>query len=141
MHGFFLDVTIIIIYNDTMNIIFDSEVAQKLKEKYTVLELDTVMQPKMTEPLTLYAVVETVNISEISTLPFFKEMHEEMIKAYKGGDWDKATGLAQSLRGQFGGELNEFYDLVIDFCRESAKVNLQWDGVKHTVPVEGQILA
>ena len=56
------------------------------------------------------------------------------------GFWDKATGLAQSLRGQFGGELNEFYDLVIDFCRESAKVNLQWDGVKHTVPVEGQIL-
>jgi hypothetical protein len=123
-----------------MNIIFDSEVAQKLKEKYTVLELDTVMQPKMSEPLTLYAVVETVNISEISTLPFFKEMHEEMITAYKGSDWEKALGLASSLRGQFSGELDEFYGLVIDFCKESAGVNRKWDGVKHTVPVEGHII-
>ena len=40
------------------------------------------------------------------------------------------------LLGQFGGELDEFYNLVIDFCAESAKVNRIWDGVKHTVPKE-----
>jgi hypothetical protein len=40
------------------------------------------------------------------------------------------------LLGQFGGELDEFYNLVLDFCTESAKVNRIWDGVKHTVPKE-----
>ena len=119
-----------------MNIIFDKNLAEQLKEKYTVLELDTVLQPQMTEPLTLYAVVELINVSDISTLNFFREMHNDLIKAYKSGNWDRSIDLANGLKRQFNNELDEFYDLVIDFSTESAKVNRTWDGVKHTVPVE-----
>lgn len=119
-----------------MNIIFNKELVEELKEKYTILELDTVLQPNMIEPLTLFAVVEITNITDLSTLSFFREMHGDMIKEYKSGNWERAVELTNGLIGHFNGELDEFYNLVIDFCVESAKVNRIWDGVKHTVPVE-----
>ena len=119
-----------------MNIIFDSTLAEQLKEKYTVLELDTVMQPDLPKPIILYAVIEMGNIQEIATLVFMRELHAEMITAYKSGNWQRTQELVAMLLGQFGGELDEFYNLVIDFCAESAKLNSTWDGVKHTVPKE-----
>jgi hypothetical protein len=119
-----------------MNIIFDSKVAQELKDKHVVLELDTVMQPGMPEPLILHALVEMVNISEIATMDFFRDMHGNMITAYKTGDWPRAAELALGLKGQFNKELDEFYQRVIDFSTESATINRTWDGVLHTVPTE-----
>ena len=119
-----------------MNIIFDEKLAQQLAEKYTVLELDTIMQPELTQPVKLFAVVEITNVQDITTLSFMRELHVEMIGAYKSGDWQRTQELVAMLLGQFGGELDEFYNLVIDFCTESAKVNRIWDGVKHTVPKE-----
>jgi hypothetical protein len=65
-----------------------------------------------------------------------RQLHIEMIGAYKSGDWQRTQELVAMLLGQFGGELDEFYNLVIDFAAESAKVNRIWDGVKHTVPKE-----
>ena len=118
-----------------MNIIFNQELVHQLKEKYTVLELDTIMQPGMIEPITLYAVIE-LDISDISTNEFFKLMHAELITAYKGSDWKKAIDLATALLGHWNKELDEFYNLVLDFATESAKVNRSWDGIKHTVPKE-----
>jgi hypothetical protein len=119
-----------------MNIIFNQQLAKELKEKYTILELDTILQPGMTEPLTLYAVIEKIDISEISTLEFFKAMHESMVESYKSSNWEQAAQLALGLVGQWHSELDEFYNLVIDFSTESAKVNRSWDGIKHTVPKE-----
>ena len=119
-----------------MNIIFDSNLANELSQKYTVLELDTVMQEGLPAPLTLYAVIEITNVGDISTLEFHKNLHGETITAYKGGDWSRAIDLASGLKGQFGGELDEFYDLVIDFSEESLKNNITWDGIKFTVPSE-----
>ena len=119
-----------------MNIIFDEKLAQQLAEKYTVLELDTIMQSGLTQPVKLFAVVEITNVQDITTLSFMRELHVEMITAYKSGDWQRTQELVAMLLGQFGGELDEFYNLVLDFSVESAKVNRIWDGVKHTVPKE-----
>jgi len=119
-----------------MNIIFDENLANQLREKYTVLELDTVMQPGLTQPIKLFAVVEVTNFSDITTLGFMRELHSEMITAYKSSEWQRAEELAAALLGNFNGEVDEFYNLVIDFSKESAKVNRSWDGIKHTVPKE-----
>jgi hypothetical protein len=119
-----------------MNIIFDSAVAEQLKEKHTILELDTLLQPGMEKPMVLYAVVEAINLAEISTLPFYKGLHQEMITAYKSGEWNRAIEIAESLRGQFSGEIDEFYERVVDFCTEAAKVNKEWDGIMFVVPTE-----
>ena len=119
-----------------MNIIFNQQLAKDLQEKYLVLELDTVMQPGMTEPIVLHAVIEMDNLQEMATFSFFKEMHAEMISNYKSGDWERTIDFASMLLGHWNKEIDEFYNLVIDFCQESAKVNKSWDGIRHTVPKE-----
>ena len=119
-----------------MNIIFDANIAKEMAEKYTILELDTVMQPGLTTPVTLHALVEVSNIAELATLGFFKEMHIDLIQAYKRNEWLRAIELANGLMGQFNGELDSFYENVIDFCQESAKLGTTWDGIRHTTPKE-----
>jgi hypothetical protein len=61
-------------------------------------------------------------------------MHSDMIREYKRANWDRALELTSGLVGHFGGELDSFYENVLDFCRECAKVNMKWDGVRHTIP-------
>ena len=117
-----------------MNIIFDSTLAAELKEKYTVLELDTIMQPALNAPVVLHAVVENVNLFDLPSITFYKETHENMIAAYKAGDWDVAIDLLKILKGQWSNELDQFYDLALDFCQEHAKLNTTWDGIRHTIP-------
>ena len=134
--AFFLDSYQLIIYNDTMNIIFDSNLAIELKEKYTVLELDTVMQPALQAPVVLHAVVEKFNLTDLPSITFYKETHENMIAAYKAGDWDVAIDLLKVLTGQWSGELDSFYEMALDFCQENAKLNKTWDGIRHTIPTE-----
>jgi len=119
-----------------MNIIFDEKTAKELAEKYTILELDTVMQPGLPEPVTLHALVEINNIGDLATLGFFKEMHSDMIFEYKRSNWNRAMELANGLVGHFNGELDSFYENVIDFCQKNAILNSSWDGVRHTVPKE-----
>jgi len=118
-----------------MNIIFNEQLADELRDKYVILELDTVMQPQLPKPLTLHALVE-IGLNDIPTINFFREMHQDMVAAYKSSNWDRAIELANGLVGHFNGELDEFYNLVLDFCKESAKVNRSWDGIKHTIPKE-----
>lgn len=119
-----------------MNIIFDEKTAKELAEKYTILELDTVMQPGLSEPVTLHALVEISNVADLATLAFFKEMHSDMIRDYKRGNWERAMELCGGLMGQFAAQLDSFYENVIDFCQKNAKLNSTWDGVRHTIPKE-----
>lgn len=119
-----------------MNIIFDSNLATELKDKYTVLELDTVMQPALQAPVVLHAVVENVNLFDLPSITFYKETHENMIAAYKSGDWDVAMDLIKVLKGQWSGELDQFYEIALDFCQQNQKSGSGWDGIRHTIPVD-----
>lgn len=117
-----------------MNIIFDKKYAEQLKDKYIVLELDSIMQPGLKEPVVLHAVIETHDLNTLPMILLDKQNHELLIHAYKGGDWDMAQRIAEKLLGQWGGEMDQFYESVIDFCKESVILQREWDGIRHTVP-------
>ena len=118
-----------------MNIIFDKNAAAELKDKYTVLELDTVMQPGLLMPVVLHAVIEP-NLLDIISINFYKESHANFIAAYKSGDWTNAIDMAKVMIGQWNGDLDQFYQMAIDLCVENAKLNTSWDGIRHTIPRE-----
>jgi hypothetical protein len=121
----------VFIYSYLMKIVFDQKLVKSLRERHTVLELDTVMQPGMIKPLTLHLVVEHVPISEMAELDHLKRLHEEMIVLYKKGEWELVANAVSALMGKFNGELDSFYLLVLDFSQKSAMLNKKWDGVKH----------
>lgn len=115
-----------------MKVIFDKNLVQD--DRYTFLELDTVMQPGMAEPITLYAVIDDLPLEEIVELESLKVYHSVLIANYKSGKWDRIATDVEPLMGKFRGELDSFYQNIIDFAAESAKLNKQWDGVRHIVP-------
>lgn len=121
-----------------MQIILEQKLVPELREKYTILELDTVMQPGMTEPLTLYALIERIDFGTISKLSRLKEQHEIMIRAYKSNDFDTAENGANILKGSWHSELDEFYELVISTCKEMRNTNTTWTGVRYTEPKDSE---
>ena len=117
-----------------MQIIIEGKLVPELRGKYTILELDTVMQPGMAEPITLYALIERIDLSNISRLSEFIEQHELMIRAYKSNDFDTAEAEANVLGGCWHSELDDFYDLVISTCKDMRDTNTIWTGVRYTEP-------
>lgn len=117
-----------------MKVIFDKNLVQD--DRYTFFELDTIMQPGLAEPITLYALVDEIPLEEIYDLDNLKELHAQLIGHYKMGDWHLIEDAAKPLMGKFRGELDSFYQNIIDFAAESAILNKQWDGVRHIVPQE-----
>ena len=119
-----------------MQIIFDEKLIPELKQRYVILELDTILQPGMNSPLTLHALVENVDLDTITNLVDLIKQHEEMIAYYRTSKWEKAEGLAQSMRGSWRGEIDEFYDLVIETCNKNQSENIVWDGIRYITPSE-----
>jgi hypothetical protein len=116
-----------------MQIIFDKELAKQLEDKYTVLELDTVMQEGLSEPVVLYAIINTTDLGEMMRLDELKEQHQQLISRYKSGDWNSLDLYTSVLKGKFAGELDSFYDNIQEFMDQGKPKD--WKGVRHTVPV------
>lgn len=119
-----------------MQIIFDEKLVPDLRSKYVVLELDTVMQPKMEKPITLYALIDGMNINILMNLPSLYDQHQILVDAYKASNWDTAEFNANAMKGSWHGELDEFYDLVIETAKMHRESKTIWNGIRYTQPSE-----
>ena len=68
-----------------MHIVYGKEQADRLKEKYTVLELDTVKVEEVDKNLTLFAVVDTekLGVIDLPQLAQWVKLHEDLIRNLK----------------------------------------------------------
>lgn len=106
-----------------MQIIMGEQVARELEEKYTVLELDTI--PVQDQLVPAYCVLEPENIVfEMSTLPSNIELHKKLIQAIKDNDAQAAGVIADSLIGRFGGELDSFYEIIVERVNTTGSTKL-----------------
>lgn len=124
-----------------MLVVFGKEKADKLKDRMTVLELDTFMQPGLTEPVTAYAVIamEDIPIQEIAQLHNMTELHNTMWPEYRARRFNFCEQAMEHLRGKWKGTLDSFYDEFekrIATLKDS-QLDENWDGVIHkSVPVD-----
>lgn len=102
-----------------MQIIWNQEAADRLKNSHTVLELET-FEVKGA-PVTTYCVVsaEQIPLEELPTLSNYVELHAGFIRAMKDSDYKLCSDVAEHLVGKFGGELDSFYEIIL----ERLKVN------------------
>jgi hypothetical protein len=91
-----------------MNIILGTKEAEKLDEKYIVLELDTVTIKNST-PIVAYCVVEQLPFDDFPKLPMLKETHANLMAQYRNRQWDNCLAAISTLTGEWGGELDTFY--------------------------------
>ena len=94
-----------------MHIVLTQAIADELRSKYTVLELDTMPHPDGPVPAFCVLPVEQIAL-EMASLDQNVAIHEQLIDAIKNNDCDKALILCETLFGRFGGELDTFYEEV-----------------------------
>jgi len=85
------------------------ENANNLKEKYTVLELDTFTVNG--QDIESYCVIpgEKITLDEIPHLSRLTIMHESLISELKKNNYDFVEQALEHLIGHFGGEMDSFY--------------------------------
>jgi hypothetical protein len=114
-----------------MYIITGDDNIKELREKYIVLELDTFNVNDVSVPT--YCVVDStcVGLADIGTLNSHKQLHENLIKNYKIGNWNFCDDAITHLYGKFNGELDSFYDAFKERVSTYKKCDLpnDWTGV------------
>jgi len=92
-----------------MNIILGRENVEQAQEKYTVLELDTLIINGAADPVTAYCLIEQVPIDQIAGIDQFRDLHNNLMKNYRSQNWKFCEDAIEHLQGQWGGELDSFY--------------------------------
>ena len=101
-----------------MEIIFSREVAEGLRERYTVLELETFDVEG--QQLETFCVVPAEKlIMEMGQLVDNVAAHNQLIQSLKESNNDIVVELSTALKGKFGGELDSFYDILIERLKPS----------------------
>jgi hypothetical protein len=96
-----------------LNIILGSDNADALRDRYTVLELDTFRLSPDQPPVTAYCVIDHVPLPRMPMISHDIEVHQDLIQAYKTQQWHRCVDSIHHLRGCWNGELDEFYDIMI----------------------------
>lgn len=114
-----------------MNIIIEPEQLEQYREKYTVLELDTIRLKPSNQEIKAYCVVENIPILEMADLASRVQLHENLIVEYKKRNWNYCEQAIEHLMGRWGHELDSFYQ---DILNRIAKYKEQepgeaWDGI------------
>jgi hypothetical protein len=116
-----------------MLVVFGKETADKLKERMTILELDTFMQPGLDEPVTAYAVIEVhdIPLQELPQLENMTMLHNTMWVEYNARRFDFCEHAMEHLRGKWKGTMDSFYDEFGARIQKLKQSNLDenWSGV------------
>lgn len=106
-----------------MQIVFGNETAAQLREKYTVLELEPIETAQGTlEP---YCVIPVEQIAlRMSSINNDINLHEKFVQAIKDNDTKLCIDLHEHLFGKFGGELDTFYEIVVQRCKDTGSTKL-----------------
>lgn len=124
-----------------MLVVFGKETAEKLRDRMTVLELDTFMQDGLNEPVTAYAVIEVEDIplQELPQLENMTLLHNTMWVEYRARRFGFCEQAMEHLRGKWKGTLDSFYEEFgtrINALKES-QLDENWSGIIYNnVPVE-----
>ena len=96
-----------------MEIIFGRANAEKLREKYTVLDLETVDAGGT--PLEVFCLVtaEKLGLGELPELAQYVKLHEDFLVGYKKEEYAYCRDCIEHLMGKFGGELDSFYQEIL----------------------------
>lgn len=95
-----------------MDIIFSREVAEQMSDKYVILELEQHVVDD--QVLDTFCVVpsEKIPLTETVMLDHWKKLHGDFVQANKDKNGKLCHDLSEYLIGKWGGELDEYYEIV-----------------------------
>lgn len=95
-----------------MDIIFTRKAAEEIAERYLVLELEPHLVGE--DILETFCVIsgDKIPLTEITMVEHWKKLHGEFVQANKDKNAKLCNDLLPHLQGKWGGELDEFYEIV-----------------------------
>lgn len=114
-----------------MNIVVGKENVESLREKFTVLELDSFRFDENLDPVTVYCVIDVVPLSELPQSSQYEDLHNNMIKYFRQRHWDYCEQAIEHLRGKWNGTMDSFYDEITKRIEtyKNQEPSDEWDGV------------
>lgn len=104
-----------------MQIIIGTEIAEKLRKKYTICELETFDIGGIMTIAYCVLPAESISLTEIPDLDRLCKLHQAVIDALNRKDFLTVAHGIEHLRGHFGGELDTFYDVLTERMQASTK--------------------
>lgn len=101
-----------------MNIIFGRDNAEKLREKYTVLDLETLIVEDNKMEVFCLVPGDKIAIQDLPQLESWTKLHDDFLQAYKDGQYAFCKECIENLKGKFGGELDSFYEEILKRIEE-----------------------
>ena len=96
-----------------MNIIFGRDNAERLREKYTVLDLETlVVEGKEMEVFCLIP-ADKISLGDLPQLENWVKLHDDFLNGYRTHQYKYCRDCIEYLMGKFGGEVDTFYEEIL----------------------------
>jgi hypothetical protein len=110
---------------------FEESVTNDVKQKYTLLELDTFYFAESKSTSTAYCLIENIPLQEMFRLEEFLDLHKNLIKNYKLKNWKYCEDALPHLIGKWNGDLDSFYKNISDRVSQHKEQDLDeaWTGV------------
>jgi len=96
-----------------MDIIFGRENAEKLREKYTVLDLETVEKDGQSIEVFCLLSAEKIGFNELPTLDKWVQLHNDLLHGFNTKQYSYCKDAIGHLKGKFAGELDSFYNEIL----------------------------
>lgn len=98
-----------------VKLILGPKTAEYVKDHYSIVELDNIAVKGKTEGIKIYTIGKTI-----------KHAHNEYLKEYYRGNWDKAIKWAKGLSEDDSVDIKQYYLNMIERMEEGLPAN--WDG-------------
>lgn len=96
-----------------MQLIFGRDNAENLRERYTVLELETVEKDGVSLEVFCLIPGEKIGISDLPQLDQWVKLHEDFLHGYQTQQYNYCRQCLEHLMGKFGGEVDTFYEEIL----------------------------
>jgi adenylate cyclase len=105
-----------------VKLIVGPETAELVRDVYQVIELDLLAVKGKTEPVKIYTVIEKKDKAA-------ETAHNRFLKLYREGEWGRAMAMAYEMGPLWKGELEAYYNMMLERMDEQKVVPKNWDGV------------
>ena len=103
-----------------MEIIFGRENAEMLRERFTVLDLETITdQDGNSMEVFCLIPADKISIGDMPTLSQWVTLHNDFLNGYKTNQYTYCRQCIEHLMGKFGGEVDSFYEEILRRINEA----------------------
>jgi adenylate cyclase len=114
-----------------VKLVIGSKTAEYISDEYFIIELDTIAVKGKKQGVNIYTVLGTNKEMELLNYHVDRDLHNIMLDSYREMKFAKAMLLCEKLQNLFGGEMKNYYAMMLERCQEYLEYPppKDWDGV------------